>query len=667
MNRLFYLLTVCLLAAGGKLTAQQQYTLQSPDGRLVVEIAVSDSIHYSVTHEGTLMLAPSPLSITLESGEKWGVAPRITGSRTQTVRETISAVVYKRSSIEDHYNQLLITFRGDYRIEFRAYDEGFAYRFISTRKKPFIVENEQAEFRFPADQMAYIPYVMLQRNSLEEQYFNSFENLYEHTLISEWNTRRLAFNPLLVAGEKGKKVCLAEADQLNYPGMFLYNGEGGSTIKARFAPVPKVVRQGGHNELQGLVRERESYIARFDKGCAFPWRIVAVSSDDSELADSDLVYKLATPTAAKADFSWVRPGKVAWDWWNNWNIYGVDFKAGINNATYRYYIDFAARHGIEYVILDEGWSVNKAADLMQIVPEIDLPGLVRYAAERNVGLILWAGYWALNRDIEGICKHYSEMGIKGFKVDFMDRDDQIMVDFHRRTAEIAARYKLLIDFHGTYKPTGLQRTYPNVINFEGVFGLEQMKWADNKTDQVGYEVTMPFIRMFAGPIDYTQGAMRNATKGNYRSVYSEPMSQGTRCRQLAQYVIFESPLNMLCDAPTNYMLSENLESTAFIAAIPTTWDETRVLNGKIGQYLTIARRKGDVWYVGGMTDWSARDLEIDLSFLKKGTYRVECFLDGPNAHRNARDYKKEEWSISGGEKKTLKLAPGGGFALIISE
>ncbi len=378
-----------------------------------------------------------------------------------------------------------------------------------------------------------------------------------------------------------------------------------------------------------------------------------------------MVYKLATPPSQIPDASWIKPGKVAWDWWNAWGLYNVDFRAGVNNDTYKYYIDFASQHGIGYVILDEGWSVNGEADLYQVVPEIDLEELIAYAAKRNVDIILWAGYYAFDKDIEGLCKHYAAMGVKGFKVDFMDRDDQSMVDFHHRAARIGAKYKMLMDFHGSYKPTGLQRTYPNVINFEGVFGLEEMKWSDTSVDQVEYDVTVPFIRMVAGPMDYTQGAMRNGIKKNYYPIYSEPISQGTRCRQLAQYVIFESPLNMMCDSPSNYMKEE--ECTRFIASIPTVWDETKAINGEISRYVTIARRKGNTWYLGSLTNWDNREIVIDLSFLDKGEYEAEIFRDGINADRIASDYKREIIKVSSDQTIKINMAPGGGYIAKISK
>ena len=449
----------------------------------------------------------------------------------------------------------------------------------------------------------------------------------------------------------------------NYPGLYLSAAEGENRLTGCFAPYPKKMVQGGHNQLQMLVKEHEAYIAKVDNPRSFPWRMSIVTTSDKDLAASNLSYLLAAPSRL-TDISWIKPGKVAWDWWNNWNLDGVDFITGVNNPTYKAYIDFASANGIEYVILDEGWAVNLQADLMQVVKEIDLKELVDYAASKNVGIILWAGYHAFERDMENVCRHYAEMGVKGFKVDFMDRDDQIAVDFNRRAAATGAKYKLLIDLHGTYKPTGLQRTYPNAINFEGVFGLEEVKWAAKDMDQVTYDVTFPFIRMVAGPVDYTQGAMNNANKGHFFPRRSEPMSQGTRCRQLAEYVVFESPLNMLCDSPTNYDKEE--ECTSFIAGIPTVWDNTLPLQAKIGEYIVIARQKNGVWYVGGLTDWEARDVEIDLSFLPSGNYRAELFKDGVNAGRVAKDYKREFLDLTAGQKLKIHLAPGGGFVMKIT-
>ena len=644
----FALMLSALLLAVGLSAAPKTYELASPDGGLRVSISAGDGISYTLTSGEDVLLENSAIGMFTTDGQVFGGVQPV----SKAVRKT-----------DAEYNEITLKFK-KFSVVFRAYDEGMAYRFISNLKTPFKVEQEMARFAFPQDWNMWAAYVTQHTETLESQFYNSFENRYSYTPVSEWNKDRLAFLPLMVDGPSGKKILITEADLMNYPGMYLYNYDAGQVLSGRFAPYPAEVKQGGHNNLQMEVQSREGYIAQCEGVTTFPWRVVAVSENDVDMVTNNLVYKLATPADPATDWSWVKPGKVAWDWWNDWNIRGVDFKSGINNDTYKYYIDFASKNGIEYVILDEGWSVNGAANLFQVVPEIDLEMLVKYATERNVGLILWAGYWAFDRDMEKVCEHYSKMGIKGFKIDFMDRDDQYMVDFHRRAAATTAKYRMMADFHGTYKPTGLHRTYPNVVNYEGVHGLEQMKWSDVTVDQVTYDVTVPYIRMVAGPMDYTQGAMRNASRGNYRPVNSEPMSQGTRCRQLAEYVVFYSPLNMLCDSPSNYMKEK--ECTEFIAAVPEVWDESRGLAGKVGEYIAIARRSGSDWYVGAMTDWSAREMTLDLSFLPEGSYQVELYRDGVNADRAASDYRKEIVDLPSDKKINIKMAPGGGWAAKIS-
>ena len=642
----------------------ESYVLKSPDGKLQVNVEISDNIRFSVNHEQTEVIAPSPISMTLTDGSVWGQKPELKSKKTQSVNQIVSSPIYKKREIPDVYNELTLNFKGNYSVIFRAYDQGIVYRFAATSKDSIYIQEEEVNLHFSHNYPTIVPYVRQDNpQTFEEQFFNSFENTYSHLKLSELDKKRLMFLPLVVELNDGKKLCITEADLESYPGLYFNKGENQS-LQGVFAPYPKQVKQGGHNMLQGLVTERENYIAKCKGNRNFPWRVFTVSTNDKELLDNDLVYLLAEPSRVK-DISWIKPGKVAWEWWNDWNIYGVDFKSGINNETYKYYIDFASENGIEYVILDEGWAVNKKADLLQVIPQLDIQELVNYGKSRNVGIILWAGYWAVDRDMEKVFKTYSDMGVKGFKVDFMDRDDQAMVDFYYRCAETAAKYGLMINFHGAYKPTGLHRTYPNVINFEGVHGLEQLKWSPSSVDMVTYDVTMPYIRMLAGPLDYTQGAMRNATKENYRPINSEPMSQGTRCRQLAEYVIFESPLNMLCDSPSNYLREP--ECTRFIADIPTVWDRTFALDGKIGKYIVMARQKNEVWYVGGLTNWEKREVTVDLSFLDKGHYEVELFSDGINADRAARDYKRDIFPLPENQKLSVTLMPGGGFAAKIKK
>ena len=667
----------------GSVAAAQ--TLTSPDGNLTMTFGLSDGgvPQYVLTCKGHEVIRPSRLGFELKGGgTKADFSMDVTqvpanpgtslyngfevaDTERSSFDETWRPVWGEESEIRNRYNELAVTLRQPSTdramiVRFRLYDDGLAYRFTTRKKDGILVENEQVAYTFPGDYTAYAPYVGHKRLlDFEGQFRNSFENTYTRLPLTQLAPRKLIFLPVLVELPGDRKMVITEADLQGYPGLFLNNSTEAPVLKGVFAPYPKKEEQGGHNQLQMLVTEREPYIAATEGTRSFPWRVMAVSKDDSQLLDNDLVYRLA-PASKIADTSWIKPGKVAWEWWNAWNLYDVDFKAGINNETYKYYIWFASQHGIEYVILDEGWAVNKQADLMQVVPEIDLEELVEYGREHNVGIILWAGYYAFERDMERVVKHYADMGVKGFKVDFMDRDDQRMVDFLHRAAEVCAEHKMLLDFHGVFKPTGLNRTWPNVLNYEGVFGLEQLKWSAESTDMVKYDVTMPFIRMVAGPMDYTQGAMRNASRGNYRPVHSEPMSQGTRCRQLAEYVVFESPITMLCDSPSNYM--KEPECFAFMASVPTVWDETMALTGSVGEYIAIARRSGDTWYIGAMTDWTPRELELDLSFIGNGNYDVESFADGINADRAARDFRKTVSELPQDRRLKIRMAPGGGYA-----
>ena len=590
------LLPVLMAIAPLTICAQKVYELKDISGKVQVNVIVNDkNVEYSVLHDNDVMVAPSPIFMKLTDGTAFGLNPKVKKISRRSVNETIYPPIYKKKSIKDQFNELTIDFKGGYSLVFRAYEDGAAYRFVSELKKPFMVESEQASFCFPNDPKVFVASPKGRMNEgKKDPFYSSFQNTYLETALSAWDKEQIAFLPVLVEGKNGKKICITEADLMNYPGMYVKHGEHGYSLDGIFAAYPKTIVDEVRG-LKGVVKSREPYIAKVEGNTAFPWRVMVIAKEDAELLCNDMVYKLATP-AQFTDFSWIKPGKVAWDWWNDWNLYNVDFRAGINNETYKYYIDFASKFGIEYVILDEGWAVPGKADLFEVIPEIDLKELISYAKSKNVDLILWAGYRAFEKDMDRVCKHYAAMGIKGFKIDFMDRDDQQVVEFNRKAAETGAKYKLLIDLHGTFKPTGLQRTYPNTINFEGVHGLEEMKWAEPGTDQVIYDVTVPFIRMVAGPLDYTQGAMNNVIMKNFHAVYTEPMSQGTRCRQLALYTIFDSPINMLCDAPTNYLKEE--ECTKFIAAIPTVWNQTLPISGKVGEHIVMAREKDGIWYVG---------------------------------------------------------------------
>lgn len=629
------------------------YTVASPDGANVIKVEAGDKLLWSVTNGQQSIIAPSPISMRLMSGEVLGDKASITSAKPEKIATSFRAINYKKSTVQDNYNQLTLTCKGDYGIIFRAYNDGVAYRFFTKKKGPIEIKSEEATFNFDNDYNVLLPYVRDLRG--KEQYVQSFEALYTRQKLSQVYKDSLAFLPLLVDLGAGKKAVILDADVEDYPGMFL-KGAGGNTLQAGFAPYALEEKQGGFNKLNMMVTKRADYIAKTEGARSLPWRAVIISNNDVELLNNDMVQKLAAPSRI-ADVSWIKPGKVAWDWWNDWNITGVDFRAGVNTPTYKYYIDFAAANGIEYVVLDEGWSNN--IDLMKLSPVMNMQEIIDHAKQKGVGIILWASWSAITEKMEEAFAKYSSMGVKGFKIDFMDRDDQKLISDLYKVTKWAADYKLLVDYHGMYKPTGIQRTYPNILNFEGVKGLENNKWTPND-DVPLYDVQIPFIRMVAGPMDYTPGAMRNATKSYFRPNNSLPMSQGTRCHQLAMYTIFEAPLQMLADNPTAYMKEK--ESTEFIAKVPTVFDETVALSGTVGEYVAIARKKGDTWYVGAMTNWTPREIELDFSFLGAGNFEAVVFRDGINADRDATDYKRELIKLTKGQKIKIQMAPGGGWA-----
>ena len=595
--------------------------------------------------------------------------------------ENVGEATVQHYSSAGYYYGAIVEFE-DFAVELRAYEQpnrGVAYRFISKVEGDYTVTDELAEFTFKGEETAWIPYTNFRPDATSDyatQFETSFENTYTKTAIKDIDPRRLIFTPVVVDCVNRRSgqlmVAIVESNLEDYPGMFLSNRDGDNIIDTEFAPVPDVVEQGGYNMLQGIVKSRKPYIAECSGKRTFPWRGLIIEAGGwSTIAENRLVWELADECRIK-DTSWIKPGKVAWEWWNDWGLEGVDFEPGINNQTYKYYIDFASRYGIEYVILDEGWSVKGEADLYKVVPEIDIPELVDYGKERGVGIILWAGYWALNRDIEGLCRHYSEMGIKGWKVDFLDRDDQEMVRFVYDLAEIAAKYKLLVDYHGVYKPTGLQRTYPNAINFEGVHGLETMKWLGREHDQITYDVTIPYIRGLAGPMDYTPGAMRNASREEYEPSYSRPMSQGTRCHQLAMYVVYNQPLAMLCDSPTAYEAEP--EFTKFLAEIPTTWDSWSAIDGEIGEYIVVRGEKDGYLYYAGLNGNTSRKVSICFGGVGMSPDNwhygdIEIYSDkGDNS--TDYDYKRIETNgtryVIGDNfpsELKIKMSPGGGFVL----
>ncbi|MFV8466173.1 glycoside hydrolase family 97 protein [Flavobacterium sp. LB1P62] len=639
---------------------KQNFQLVSPNGKIEINIALSDKIAWTIVHEKDNILIASPMSMTLSEGEILGKKPIFLNAKKESIRTQFESPLYKKKSIENNYNQLILNFKGDYSIEYRAFDDGVAYRFSTKKKGAITVKSEEVVLNFDKDYSSLMPYVRDLRNP-KDPYISSFEAHYENKKISEFAKDTLAFLPFLVDFKNSKKAVFLEANLEDYPGLFVTNTNSKSGFEARFPKYPVQEINGGFNNINRLITQRADYLVKTKGTRNFPWRIVVISENDKDLANNDMVQKLSEPSKIK-DISWIKPGKVAWDWWNDWNIYNINFKAGINTETYKYYIDFASKNKVEYIVLDEGWSLED--NIMEHNPNVDLKALISYGKDKNVGIILWSSWMALTKNTDGVLKNYSSMGIKGFKVDFLDRDDAKMVNSVYDIAQKAADNKLLLDFHGMYKPTGIQRTFPNILNFEGVKGLENNKWTPND-DVPTYDCSIPFIRMMAGPMDYTPGAMRNATKSEFKPSHSNPESQGTRCHQLALYTIFEAPLQMMADSPTAYMKEQ--ESTDFIAKIPTTFDETVAIDGSVGKFVVLARKKSTNWYLGAITNWDAREVTIDFSFLEKGkTFEADLFTDGLNAEKAAVDYKREKITIDSTTKMTFHLASGGGLSAIIS-
>ena len=612
MKKYFFLILTLLIACLQTIAAREM-TVTSPNGRLVAVVEDDGMLMISVRLDGVALVAPSPIGLTLADGTIIGRNGPLGFGRKSVIVDDADAPFYRQRHIKTTANQLELQMRNGFALQVRAYDEGVSYRFLTTRKGETIIKNEIAEYDFGSEAKAWLAY----STNKEKPFAMAFQNTYHETSLAEAQDLP-AFLPVTIEkdGCVGAKVTLLESDLRQYPGMFVKvtkeqsNKITFSKLKATFAPYPKKM---DYYRWRGMsyVAETEDYIAKSKGPRTYPWRIFAVSEQDTQMPVNDLVYTLASPNEIGST-DWIKPGKVAWDWWNDWNLRGVDFKAGINTETYKYYIDFASKFGLQYIVLDEGWYDSSKGDIMNPIAAIDLPGLISYGKEK------------------GVAKH-------------------------------CAGYKLFLDYHGFYSPTGLNRTFPNVLNYEAVFGMEECRWAKKETDMPRYDVTFPFMRGMAGQTDFTPGAMRNGTRSNWVECYENPVSMGTRCHQAACYVVHDTPFTMLCDAPTNY--EREPEYTKFIAEIPVVWDETRVLQGEMGKFIVVARRLGDTWYVGGQTNWDGRDIVLPLDFLDEGSYFMTQLCDGINADHNAEDYKLDLQCRGNDETLTIHMASGGGFVL----
>lgn len=639
-------------------TGAQNYTLVSPDGKLQVEINTIDQVSFRVKKGSEELIPHVDLGLEIEEIGVLGVNSEIKDVEETTENGIIRPVVpIKNEVIKDEYNQLKLVFKDGWDLVFRVYDDAVVYKFVTHQSQEITVLDETVDILFPEEASAWFS-LLEGADDVEHRWMTSYEKVYQKKDIKELNTDRVELPFLADLGDLGK-VLVTEAHLYDYPGLYFTGDEEGG-LKGIHPPRVKSSHQNkkGDAGWDRTLRPKEIYsdIAKTDGKRDFPWRVFAFVQEDKELLNNEIVFKLAESNRLE-NTDWIKPGLVTWDWWNDWNISGVDFEVGINNDTYKYYIDFAAENDIPYIIMDDGW--YELGDLTKESKGIDVQELVDYAADKNVGIILWASWLTMNKNMAKVLDIFEKWGVKGIKVDFMDRDDQEVVNFYWKMAEEAAKRHLIVDFHGSHKPTGLNRTFPNVVNYEGVAGLEQTKWSDDIATP-DMAVSIPFIRMFTGPMDYTPGAMINAQQKYFKSVHEAPMSLGTRVQQVAMYILYEAPLQMLSDNPDNYR--DNEEILNFLKKMPTTWDQTFAMDGKVGEYVVMARQKRSDYYVGAMTNSEPREMTIDFSFLPEGDWRIEILQDGENAEENAEDYKRIEQEVNNETKLNIHLATGGGWA-----
>jgi alpha-glucosidase len=646
MKKFFTLLAAMLIACSASYAKPDHYTLLSPDESLRVEIQLNHTITYSLYSSDHLLLKDCSLSLQL-ADIRLGLMPKVRKAERGSIDEIINRIVHtKNSTTRNHCNTLTLTFDGGYGVEFRAYDEGVAYRLLLNQKQDVVdILGEECTINFADDFKAHMSTTWKFRTGCEEPY--------KHTTTKNYGYRdEMAYMPLLLEAPTGEKILFSDANVIDYPRIFLRStGENGMT--SLFPKFPTKLEEEWDRSLKIL--EEADYIARTSGKRALPWRMFVVAKDDKALLEQELLFCLSDANELE-DSSWIRPGKVAWDWWNQWQVYGVDFRAGRNTDTYKYFIDFAAKYGIEYIILDEGWS-RTTRDPFHFNPEVNVPELIEYGKSKGVGIILWLVWLTVENNFT-LFETFAEWGVAGVKVDFMDRSDQWMVNYYERVAKEAAKHKLLVDFHGSFTPTGLERRYPNVISYEGVLGLEQ-----NERCKPENSIYLPFIRNAVGGMDFTPGAMLSVQPHDNRSTFSVAMASSTRTYQMALYVVFESGIQMLADSPTRYL--NEPECTEYIASVPVLWDESVVLDAKVGEYVVIARRSGDKWFVGAITNQFGREIDIDLSFLGEGKYTLTSFEDGINADRVAIDYKKRTTEVDSQSKIHIKMVNNGGWCGVI--
>ena len=618
----------------------ENISLLSPNGAIKVTVSVDEDVTWSLAIDGQNALDNGKIAMYTTNGT-YGEMPKLKSVKRNSVDKTVTPVVaLKQSQLRDNYNAMTLTFNGNWALEFRAYDNGAAYRFITSSKNEITILDETAEFVLPADATGYMSYSKSHTTMYEEPY-----------TIKQVKDMELADNhtylPILFTTDDWKMM-ISETDLYDYPAMFL-RANNQNTLNTN---MPKAISEyivEGHKQYPAGYAK---YIAKTEGTRTFPWRVVTLTKDDASMVLSHLNYLLNREPAAGSDWSWVKPGQVAWDWWNWWTVTGVDFETGINTKTYQHITDFAAEYGIEYILLDEGWAIDGSP--LELNPDINLSEIVSHAKSKGVGVFLWMAWDQVEMCFDTIFKQYKDWGVDGVKIDFMDRSDQWMMSWYEKVMKEATKHQLLVDFHGSITPKGLEREYPNLVSYEGVRGIE------NGTDcKPSNSIYLPFIRNVVGAMDFTPGSMNSLHLENAHTSPELPSGIGTRAYQMALYIVFESGVQMLADSPSAYRTAP--ECTKFISETPVVWDETRVLNAELGESIVFARRSGDVWFVGGITDENGREIEISLDFLPEGKFTLTSFEDGVNANRLAKDYKKSVREVNASQKLTLKMAREGGW------
>ena len=632
----------------------QTYVLKAPTADVEAIVRAEGPLALEVRLAGRTVLSASDLGLEVAGRLDPDRMPGVTKTTRRAVNDTILPVApLKRSRVPDRFTELRLELGPSLAFTVRAYDDGVAYRFETAYRDSLTITNERATFRFAPSDSVYAQLAACRQEKELDCFHTSYEENYRYVPVRALPADSLAFLPVLIKTAAGFAL-LTESDLWDYPGLWLQGRRGEPTLASRFAAYPLAEGVFGGEFRQRMVTKRADYIARTAGTRTFPWRVLMLATDAVKIIENDLVYRLARPQVLE-DASWIRPGKSTEEWITSRLLYGVNFASGLNTPTYRYIIDFAADFGLPYVMFDAGWSDPE--DPFKRNPDIDLPALIAYAREKGVGIILWNLAMGLDRQLDAALDQYQRWGVKGIMVDFMDRDDQKMVRFYERIARETARRRMFVNFHGAFKPTGMERAYPNLLTREAVLGHEFNMWSERVTPD--HALTVPFVRMPAGPLDWEGGSMHNATQKTFRAVFERPMNQGTRTQQLAQYVVYESPLQYLGGSASDYRAEP--EFARILARIPTTWDETRALDGRVGDYLVLARRSGRDWYVAAMTDWTPRQLEVTLDFLPRGAYDATIVADGANADKYAADHVIRTTRVNSGEKLPVRLAPGGGF------